>query len=162
MCVIIYATITAKLVFVDLVQADANIKQFRELDATVRFLSPEKIIPSIFTSSYASFNIPSQQSYGKSSIISGLVSKNTKFKNHIFHPIDWLSCKLRIVSHSSYGAEILTCTDADDRGYYLRESFNSIFESSDIQLELNVDSKELYDTTSTLREGREHRLRQMF
>lgn len=40
--------------------------------------------------------------------------------------IDWASTNQRRVSHSSYGAEILACSDADDRGFYLKQSFTEI------------------------------------
>lgn len=77
-----------------------------------------------------------------------------------FHIIDWESSKQRRVSHSSYGAEILACTDVDDRGYGIKEALSSIFQNQTFKPKLNVDSKGVYDTITTLHEGRDYRLRQ--
>lgn len=34
----------------------------------------------------------------------------------VAHAVDWISSKQMRISRSSYGAEILSCTDAEDRG----------------------------------------------
>lgn len=54
---------------------------------------------------------------------------------------------------------VLACADADDRGYYFKEAFNSIFRRRKIRKELTPDSKCLYDTITTLHDGRDFRLR---
>lgn len=59
-----------------------------------------------------------------------------------------------------YGAEILACVDAYDRGFYIKQALQSIFTKEDVIHEVNVDSKGLYDTVTTLHEGREYRLKQ--
>jgi len=73
---------------------------------------------------------------------------------------DWSSHKQRRVSHSSNGAEILACSSGDDRSLYLTGSYGILFPTSDIRNELNVDSRGLYDTITTLHEGNEYRLKQ--
>jgi len=78
----------------------------------------------------------------------------------MYHVIDWSSHKQRRVSHSSYGAEILACADSDDRGYHLRSSLRSFDTQCGIKHCLHVDSRGLYDTVTTLHEGKEYRLRQ--
>lgn len=81
-------------------------------------------------------------------------------RRRIFHAIDWASCKKRRDSYSSYGAEILACADADDRGFYVKQTIQSIFNEKKIKHELSVDLKGLFDTIKTLHEGKEYRLRQ--
>lgn len=79
----------------------------------------------------------------------------------MYHLIDWASLKQRRVSYSSYGAEILACTEADDRGFNMKMALQSITQDNKrIPHVLNIDSKGLYDTITTLHEGREYRLRQ--
>lgn len=73
--------------------------------------------------------------------------------------IDWCSAKQRRVRYSPYGAEILACADADDRGFYLKTGLDCIFPNTASRNELLTDSKCLYDTITTLHEGRDYRLR---
>ena len=72
-----------------------------------------------------------------------------------YHIVDWVSRKQRRVRHSSYGAEVLACADTDDRGYNLKMAMTSLFLSYSFRHVLNVDSKRLYDTVTTLYEGRD-------
>lgn len=110
--------------------------------------------------SCASFNISSSQSYGHISIVAGIVFGTNWGKDSIFHPADWKSSKQRRVFHSSYGSEILACSDADDRRYYVKQAIQNIFRNKKHQYELNVDSKGLCKNITTLHEGLEYRLRQ--
>lgn len=77
-----------------------------------------------------------------------------------FYVIDWVSTKQKRISHSSYGAEILACAEADDRGYYLKMGLRSLFPKANMRNEITIDSRGLYDTISTLHEGCEYSLRQ--
>lgn len=74
--------------------------------------------------------------------------------------IDWASIRQKRVSYSSYGAEILACTEAYDRGFNIKCALKSISPLDDFPQILNVDSKALFDTITTLHEGKEYRLRQ--
>lgn len=103
----------------------------------------------------AAFNITACQSYGQPGKITGLVFDLDGERPRIFHPIDWTSSKKRRVSHSPYSAEILACSEADERGYYIKQAVQSTFPEKKVKHELNVDSKGLYDTITTLHEGRE-------
>ena len=78
---------------------------------------------------------------------------------YYYHLLDWCSNKQKRVSYSPYGAEILACADADDRGFYLKYGIRCIFPKTEIGNELLTDSKCLYDTITTLHEGRDYRLR---
>lgn len=44
----------------------------------------------------------------------------------VFYIIDWSSTKQRRVRYSSYGAKILACSEADDRGLYLQQSLSEL------------------------------------
>lgn len=55
--------------------------------------------------------------------------------------VDWASTKQRRVSYSSYGAEIIACAAADDRGFYLKMSMSSIFKGMKFRSTVVVGSK---------------------
>ena len=144
----------------DIKEANRMVKELMQLNPTVTFRTPTSNIKEVTTCSFsdASFNIGKSQSYGQSGIISGMLIKTTT--ENIYHVIDWASKKQRRVSYSSYGAEILACSDADDRGYYLRNAIRILTMNQSIKHELCVDSRGLYDTITTLHDGKEYRLRQ--
>lgn len=74
--------------------------------------------------------------------------------------IDWTTNKQRRVSYLSYGAEILAGADADDRGHHLRTSLRALAPDENIKYTMNVDSRGLYDASTTIHNGKEYRLRQ--
>lgn len=75
--------------------------------------------------------------------------------------MDWESVKKKRFRYSSYGAQILACTEADDRGFKLNKAIHYLSnDGTQINHTLNVDYKGLYDTIKTLHEGSEYRLRQ--
>lgn len=92
-------------------------------------------------------------------MIAGIFIENM-YDDRMFHILDWYITKKRRVRHSSYGEEILTYADADDRRFYLKDCIKYVTEGKDIQKVLIVESKGLYDTISTLHNGRKYRLRQ--
>lgn len=113
----------------------------------------------VATFSDASFIISSSQCYGPTGIITGILIYSGDGEPNIFHAVDWSSAKKRRISYSSYGAEILSCADADDRGFCLKSGLNAL-SSTKLRHRLIVDSKGIYDTISTLHEGRKYRLHQ--
>lgn len=88
------------------------------------------------------------------------MEENNTENPDIFHMINWSSHRQKRVSYLSYGAEILVCASADDRGFYLKEALNALFPRHRTRHELSVDSNALKDTITTLHEGTEYRLRQ--
>lgn len=76
------------------------------------------------------------------------------------HICYWTSSNQRRVSHSPCEVEILACTEAEYRGYYIGKAFKSTLGDEKINHTLIVDSKVPYDTITTLHEGRNYRLRQ--
>lgn len=146
----------------DLCEANGMLKEMKDLKPILSFPKVCDDVKSIRILSFsdASFNIGGSNQYGQTGIITGLefLSRNDE---RIYHLVDWASSKQRRVSYSSYGAEILACTEADDRGYNLKMAIRSLsLDGLNIPHVLNVDSKGLYDTITTLHEGREYRLRQ--
>lgn len=110
------------------------------------------------TFSDAAFNKNKSRDYGQTGLVTGLriLCENG---NYVFHPIDWCSNKQRRVNFSAYGAEIPACADGDDRCYYFKTAINSMFADVQIRNELFTDSRCLYDTITTLHEGKDYRLR---
>lgn len=105
----------------DLIEANRMWKELKDLDPIIAFKNPGSEVEtrSVLTYSDAAFNISAKQSYGQTGVITGLWMLR-KDGTEIYHAIDWLSTKQKRISHSSYGAEIIACTDADDHGLYLK------------------------------------------
>lgn len=145
-----------------LVIANEMLKEILSLKPWVTFRQPPNAanIKEVLISSFsdASFNLSSSSGYGQTGVLTGFRIELHKGPD-IFHPIDWCSNKQRRVSYSPYGAEILACADADDRGYYFKVGLNSIFMQASIRSELFTDSRCLYDTIATLHESKDFRLR---
>lgn len=148
----------------ELVQANGMLKEAREMKADIMFRPPadntNKVVVTTFSD--AAFNISQSATYGQTGIVCGIrfVAGGDDEQHDVYHLIDWASLRQRRVCYSSYGAEILACTEADDRGYNLKMGMMSLFPGQVFTHELNVDSKGLYDTVTTLHEGRDYRLRQ--
>lgn len=145
-----------------LVQANEMLKELLNLKPWVMFRKPPSMenIKQVLVSTFsdASFNLRSSSGYGQSGVLMGLRIELYKGPD-LFHPVDWFSNKQKRVSYSPYGAEILACADADDRGYYFKSGLNSIFKDAAVRNELFTDSRCLYDTITTLHEGKDFRLR---
>lgn len=145
----------------DLTEGNKMLKELKDLNPTITFRKLRTGITKIdvWTFSDASFNIVSGRDYGQTGIVTGIRAEG-KDGEHAFHLVDWASTKQRRISHSSYGAEILACSDADDRGFYLKQALTSMDEGNTIRHILHIDSRGLFDTISTLHDGKEYRLRQ--
>lgn len=145
----------------DITEANKMLKEIRDLKPLISFrkLTSEVDNIDVWTFSDASFNIVTGRDYGQTGIITGL-KVTGKGGESVFHVVDWTSSKQRRVSHSSYGAEILACSEADDRGYYIKKAIMAVTDRTDIRHILHVDSRGLFDTISTLHDGKEYRLRQ--
>ena len=134
-------------------------KELLQLNPWITFRKVVDVINVVVTTfTDARFNKNRSRDYGQSGMVTGLRITRTSGLD-CFHPIDWCSNKQRRVSYSSYGAEILACADADDRCHYFKTAINSMFESVKIRNELFTDARCLYDTITTLHEGKDFRLR---
>lgn len=143
-----------------LVDVNSMVCEILHLEPTLMFLKPHKTTNAIM-SSFSDASYPRDRDYGQTGILCGLRVKEHGTDNRdIFHMIDWSSHRQKRVSYSSYGAEILACASADDRGFYLKEALNSLFPRHRTRHELSMDANALKDTITTLHEGTEYRLRQ--
>ena len=140
-------------------EINGMIKELMQLDPIITYKSPVGTITeaSVCTFSDASFKMGKSQNYGQSGIITGIILKADG--ETIYQLVDWASTKQRRVSYSSYGAEILACAEADDRGFYVKSAI-SMLAKRQIRSQLCVDSKGIHDTITTLHDGKEYRLRQ--
>lgn len=131
-----------------------------QLEPTLTFLRPQNVNNAII-SSFSDASHPRDRDYGQNGILCGLrIEGGNENSRDIFHMVDWSSHRQKRVSYSSYGAEILACASADDRGYYFKQALKSLFPKHRTRHELSVDSNALKDTITTLHEGTEYRLRQ--
>lgn len=97
--------------------------------------------------------------YGKTVIISGIRFYGKSTEQAFIHPIVCSSHKQRRISYSSFGANILPAASSDDREYDIKMSIRSIFSESPLSHKFLVDSKSLLETTTTLHQGDEYRIR---
>lgn len=151
-----------RLTVEDLIQANGMLKEMRDMRAEVIYRSPKARIQRVVVTSFsdAAFNITNSTQYGQTGIVCGIRFVTDGVGNDVYHIIDWSSMRQKRVCYSSYGAEILACTEGDDRGYNIKMGLASLFPEQTFTHELNVDSKGLFDTVTTLHEGRDYRLRQ--
>lgn len=142
---------------------DANemLAELRKLKPTITYRHVENST-EVSLCTFSDVAHPRDRDYGQTGFFTGILIRNGIDGRNVFHLIDWTSHKQQRVSHSSYGAEILAGATSDDRGFYYKTAINAIANDKDyiVKHELNVDSKGLYDTITTLHEGREYRLRQ--
>lgn len=145
----------------DLTEGNKMLKELKDMKPVIKFrkITSKILALDIWTFSDASFNIVTGREYGQTGIVTGIKVVGEE-GDDTFHLIDWASTKQRRITHSSYGAEILACSDADDRGYYLKQAVNSMSNRDSTRHILHVDSRGLFDTISTLHDGKEYRLRQ--
>ena len=146
----------------ELVMANDVLRDILSMKCRIVFKTPPPPtdITEVIVSSFsdASFNHSDSSGYGQTGLITGLRIKQ-KDGVDLFHPLDWTSSKQKRVSYSPYGAEVLACAEAEDRGYYLKMGLMSIFPLTKVRNELCTDSRCLYDTVTTLHEARDYRLR---
>lgn len=151
----------SRLLVEQLVAANEMLKEVLELNPWVTFNAPEvnniKDV-RVCTFSDASFNRSSSSGYGQTGLMTGLRIELLNGADP-YHAIDWCSTKQIRVSYSTYGAEVLPCADADDRGFYYKYAFNSMFPRTKVESELFTDLRCLYDTIITLHEGPDFTLR---
>lgn len=142
-----------------LIDANNMLAELRKLSSTIFYQKVDTPYDvCLFSLSDASH--PKDRDYGQTGILIGILARNGKEGKDVYHLIDWTSHKQHRVSYSPYGAEILAAATADDREYYMKNAINTLFPQTPVKHELNIDSKGLWDTITTLHEGKEYRLRQ--
>lgn len=142
-----------------LVEANDMLREVLQLDPSIRYRKPDGIIAAKLVSFSDASHGGKDRDYGQTGGIIGIKIEDQSGSRKIYHVINWTSHKQRRTSHSSFGAEIIAAADVDDRGFDLREMLREVFPHTDIDHELIVDSKALFDTITTLHEAHEYRLR---
>ena len=144
-----------------LIDANEMLAELLKMTPSIKYIAaPQGQIENVIVATFsdAAFNQSTGGGYGQTGLLSGLriVMKD---RTNYFHLFDWCSNKQRRASYSPYGAEILACADADDRWFYIKSSLRCLFPGTKIKNELFTGSKGLYETITTLHEGRDYRLR---
>lgn len=138
------------------IEANRMVKELKDLSSTITFRRTEGKPKDMKIWNYpdAPLNVVAGRGYGQIGIVTGLMVQS-ETNEKVFHPVDWGSSKLKRVSHSSYGAEILACADADDRGFYRKEPLRSVTRGKNIGPILQVESRGLYNNITRVHSGRE-------
>lgn len=110
-------------------------------------------------SSDASLNISKSSKYGETGLFTGIKFMVDGKESDVYNIIDWSSRRQMRVWYSSYGAEVLNCTEAVNRGYTMKLIIGYLIPRSAFRNALNVDSKGLFATVTTMNEGSDYRLR---
>lgn len=129
-----------------LVNYSAMLKSLMAFQAKIRYRTRTTTRDvDVITSSDAAFNVSKNASYGQTGF------ETVNFFNDDAKPmyfIFWAGFEKHEVRYSSYGTEILACTDADDRGYYIKMAMWSMMAIKPKHI-LVVDSTRLLDTRQT-------------
>lgn len=149
-----------RLAVSDLVVANDMVRDLALLRPVIHFAAPRGNVVDLKVMSFsdAAFNVAASMSYGQSGVVSGILIKSDEGET-LYHGLQFHSGKQRRVVYSSFGAEIIACAEADDRGYALKNGLSELLDVI-IEHELSVDSHGLFDTITTLHDSKEYRLRQ--
>lgn len=142
-----------------IIDANTMVVDLKKLRPALTFKQPKKVSNVLICSLSDASHGGHDEIYGQSGVITGLKVDQIEGDSTLFHPISCSSHKQRRVSYSSFGAEVVAATCADDRGYDLKLSFASLFPDRPLRHELLVDSKALFETLTTLHQGEDYRLR---
>ena len=140
-----------------LLDANEMVRDLLDLRPWVTFTKPEGVTKLQYCT-FSDASHPRDRDYGQTGIIAGFKIETADTARTIFHATDWTSQKQHRVNYSSYGARILIAAYGDDRGFYYKSVMASLFGHIKVPHELNVDSKALFDTITTLHESTEYRL----
>lgn len=149
----------AKLRVQHLIDANEMLSELLALQMIVTYRRPTSVSGAKLVSFSDAAHGGQVEDHGQSGRLIGLRIYDDGYGSELYHILDWGSHKQNRISHSSFGAEIIAAAEMDSRGYDLRESFRIIFPSANIEHEMIVDSKALFDTITAIHEAHEFRLR---
>lgn len=132
-----------------LIDANDIVRELRRLDPMIMFPKVRKA-RDVVLCTFSDAGHPKDRDYGQTGMLVGILSGSGILGDDIFPLVDWCSHKQSRVSHSAYGAEILAAATSEDRGYYFKMAVNTLFPDSQIKHEMNVDSKALWDTVTSV------------
>eukprot|EP00737_Agarophyton_chilense_P002296 gb/GEZJ01002606.1/.p2 GENE.gb/GEZJ01002606.1/~~gb/GEZJ01002606.1/.p2 ORF type:complete len:228 (+),score=26.32 gb/GEZJ01002606.1/:1554-2237(+) len=146
----------------DIMEGNKILTEISRLQPVITFRRQSSLVTDveIVTFSGAAFNVAATQMYGQTGLVTGLRYRTEDGDATTYYLIDLSGSKQRRASYSSYGAEILSCTDVDDRGFHIKSAMKYITPEDNFRHILHVESKGPFDTTTTLHEGKDYRLRQ--
>lgn len=106
----------------DHIEANRILNEMRGLRPVITFNRQSRciIVAELVSFSDASFNISGSQQYGQTEFVSGIRYQTDEGEAMTYHLIDWARAHQRRVSYSSYGAEILGCTETDYKGFHTK------------------------------------------
>lgn len=146
---------TALLVVENIIYINSILRALKNMNAFICYRKPNNLtVVEVTTFSDASFNTSKCAGYGQTGLLTGL-----RFHDNTFHPISWASFKQKRVCYSAYGAEILACTNANDRGFYVKHAVQHLLAQIPELHVFLADSKGLFDNITALHEGRDYHLR---
>lgn len=127
------------------------LKELKDLKAEVEFKKLPGAIKEIEQWNYseASYQIRPCRDYGRKALRTGLPITSDNWQG-LFHFIGWHSSKRQSGTPSYYYTEIFACAVADDPGFYLKLDMNTIENTGQIRNTRHVNSRDLYDTITTL------------
>jgi hypothetical protein len=140
----------------DLCEANVIMRNLRSLKADIRFHNPSSIARmSVLAYSDAAYS----GTYGQGGYLAGLCMHQLD-ETMLYFITDLHSASLKRVEISSTGAEILAAANAADRGLDLTAIVCQFASAPKTRpVELTLVSRVTLDTTATLHEGRDFRLR---
>lgn len=107
----------------DLLDGKRIINELKDLRTVLKYRLPSLGISTlVLTFSDTAFNVSRLHTYGQTGIVTGLIFGSDNTLHDTFHAVNWCSRKQRRLCYSSYGAETLACTEADDRGFYIKSA----------------------------------------
>lgn len=143
----------ARLTVTDLVEANYMLSEILKLKPTNSYNQPSDKFTAPLMSISDSSHGGKVRDYGQTGGILGLQISDNFVNLKQYHVLNWTSHKQKIFSHLSFGAEIISAAYIDDRGYYPRETIREIFPHTNVDHEMIVDSKTIFDTITTLHEA---------
>lgn len=99
----------------DLLNVRGFLEEMRDLRAVIWFTAASKDDrATVLSFSEPAFNISESSWYCQTGILTGIFFGNAKEEGRKCHTINWSSSEQPRINHSSYGTEILACTEAGD------------------------------------------------
>lgn len=151
---------TADLRVKHLTEVNKLLKQLKQLPSTLKYKKGDTgRNVEVVTFADACFHKAAGLEYGQTGVVVGIVVPSEA--GRFYHVIVWMSQKQRRISHYFYGAEIIACADGADHGFNVKNCVRKLAKGRQVEHNLHVNSKGLFDTITTLHNEREYMLRQI-
>lgn len=128
------------------------------LQPKIRYISPLTVTGATLISFSDGYHGSNSSAYEQTGVIFSIRLSITFDEEPLVHSIYRTSTKQCSVTYSSFGAEILACSDADNQGFEMKTKPQNIFWHGYISHRILLVSKALFDIINTIHECRELRL----